>query len=264
MRLVTTMLAAGIVVGCSSSVGPQGPPGPPGGPPGPTGLAGPQGLSGPPGPQGPQGPPGPAGSGGGQPCPANKQFCSGNLVWTCTRNGNDAFGGVDCSQYYGSANNPASCQTTGCSQGATACCAVSKPTCAWNQTAPAVDTGSGYYPPQFTPNSYCVPPSAPTCPGQGTFAFTRAVSGGTCPSSGHVLYVNIDRSKASPGMLQIPNQAVVVGYSDQAGASASCPAWTGTINWVSDVPSWKIVADLTCSETGKTSLRLAGTYQGDI
>src|SRR4051812_46325383 len=167
----------------------QGPAGTPGGPPGPAGPQGAQGAPGPQGAVGPQGPPGSSVAGGGAPCPANKPFCDRTLLWTCTRNGNDAILGQDCSTAYVlfgiSASNPGRCISTGCPYGASACCFLTKPTCVWNVTAPITSAGTSYYPAYVDAHSYCVPSSSIPCPGQGSFSFYWVQSTGTCPQTSY-------------------------------------------------------------------------------
>ena len=252
--------AALALVACQ---GPAGPAGPAGGPAGPTG---PQGPLGPAGPQGPAGPPGPAG-GGGAACPANKQFCDGHVLWTCTRNGNDAVFALDCSTWYAnvygiSANNPGRCMNSGCANGGDVCCTLTKPTCTWSITAPVTSAGSGYAPGDTDPNLVCRPSSSIPCPGQGSFSVAWYQSTGTCPRTYYSIGMSLDRSKVTAGAtVTLPATGASVSYSD---ATTNCSQWTGTINWVADVPSWKLTANLTCSDAGKTSIKIAGTFQGDL
>jgi hypothetical protein len=104
------------------------------------------------------------------------------------------------------------------------------------------------------------------CPGQGSFGVTWVASTQSCPSLDYYFTISIDRAQGSAGTLfALPTaSAVRVSYSAHTPDSVYCSSWTGTVNWIADVPSWKLSADLTCSEAGKSAIRITGSFQGDL
>lgn len=258
-----TLLLLGLLglAACTAGTGPQGPQGPPGpqGPAGPAGgPPGPQGPKGDTGPQGPPGPQGPAGSLGPQICAPGKPFCAGNTLWYCTKSGADAVLPSDCTG--GTANNPTGCFPTGCPPGAAGCCRPSKETCRWAFTSPS--TSGGVYSATTAPGGgYCAAP--PSC---AQDAFTLVVyptlGAVTCPAK--TTYISLQVTRPLPPLGQavtLPDSRVSLSLSD---SGTSCYSWTGTLTVTSDVPSWRVSVNATCSETGKSSIRLVGSANGDV
>lgn len=245
-----------LVVGCQ---GPKGDPGPPG-PPGENGKSGTNGTNGMNGTT-PDGgtPPQPVS------CTPSKGFCVNNTVATCLLSGADAILGVDCSlpTLGGSASNPFSCvEESACPIWNGACCKRMKPPCTWSFTEPAL-TGSGslYY---AGPGMNCGLPS--TCLAN---AFQVGINGAegdatACPPT--TTYTNLG--------LTIPRSTVVVGQTitlpfkdasvSYSRGGQSCYSWTGTVRFDSDVPTWKVTLNLTCSEAGEQTTKLVGTLSGEI
>lgn len=245
-----------------------------------TGCPGPQGPPGPPGMPGTPGTNGTNGANGSNPdgglvgtttsCTPAQSFCEGNRLWTCTKSGADATGGQDCTGQ-STANNPYICSTTNCPYyfNTGACCRPTKATCNWNITGPTNLTGMlfGTFGP--TQGYSCSTPTAipPSCtPTVGTFYVNiSSVHASACPPANDGIYVNIDRTKATVGQtITLPATGVNVFYTTANDTTKSCSAWTGTVTWNSDVPSYKVTLSLTCSEQGKTGVSVSGTIQGDV
>jgi collagen triple helix repeat protein len=256
------MLASALAA-CSGATGPrgeQGPPGPQGaagpagGPPGPQGPQGPQG---PPGPQGPQGLPG---SSGAAICSPGVNFCEGTKVWTCTKTGTDAALAGTCEG--GSQANPIGCFTDHCLPGQTACCRNTKPLCRVNLTVPAVQKDIYQYIPG---DEYCYAPSGCTQDTYFSVLYHFNPAGTSCsPTAINSLQVSLKRPLSAPGQvftLPSPSVTLVQSASDP---TKSCSSWTGSVTWNSEVPSWSVTLNATCSEAGKSDIRFVGTINGDI
>ncbi|WNG42490.1 collagen-like protein [Archangium violaceum] len=258
---------SGLLSACTQIEGPQGPMGPQG-PAGPAG--GPQGPAGPkgdPGPQGPQGPAGPPGSSGGTPmCTPGASFCEGSKLWACTKTGTDAVLTSTCSS--GSATNPAGCFTTECPPGTAGCCRTSKPTCSWNLTTPAM-SGSSYG--TDVNGSTILPPTGgalcsvfPVCSGADLTVMFYPIGLSTVCGTSNYVHMVLQRSQIAPGeRITLPSSRVSLSINNPQDLTKKCYAWTGTVTWNSDVPSWSVTLDATCSETGKSSIKLVGTFSGD-
>ena len=251
--------------GPQGSVGPQGPQGPEGpqgsvGPQGPQGSVGPQGPQGPVGPQGPQGPAGPPGNGDAICTPATV-FCDGNKVWRCTKTGTDATLSEECNG--GTANNPSGCFTDNCPPESPACCRPTKAACRWNFSSPGTSGTFFTRSTRASDQNWC---GLPTPCGDFTVSVILPEGPPVCgqtPSSG--IYIRIDRALTTPGaVIQLPDARVELGASGGGRPEKACDSWTGTITWNSDVPSYNVSVDATCSEAGKGNLRLVGTVSGDI
>lgn len=213
---------------------------------------------------GPAGPPGPQVPPGHQLpriCAPATRFCEGNQLWSCTRSGADAVLVEECAG--GSATNPMGCFQTGCGSNAGACCRPVKTLCRVEFTSPAASGSSNSAP----AGAQCSAPTAPSCPGEGAFAFTVTPPAPlTCGGAPYVRFVSVSITRAlvSPGRtytLPVPGISIAQFGSD---ASRQCFSWTGTVTWDSDVPSWRFSIDATCSEPGKSGVRLVGTTSGDI
>jgi len=241
--------------GPQGSVGPQGPQGPEGpqGPVGPQGSVGPQGPQGPVGPQGPQGPAGPPGNGDAI-CTPTKAFCDDNKVWRCTKTGMDATLSEECSG--GTANNPSGCFTDNCPRESAACCRLTKVACRWNFSSPAT-SGTA-----FTQGEGCTWPT--TC-GDFSVRVTHTDVPQVCQQSQSIaINISIARPLTTPGaVIQLPDARVKL-HTIGGGTEKHCYNWTGTVRWNSDMPSYNVSVDATCSEAGKGNLRIVGTVSGDV
>lgn len=253
--------------GPKGDTGPQGAQGLPG-PKGDTGATGAQGAKGDTGPQGAQGPKGdtglqgPPGATAPQICTPGEPFCEDNTVWACTKTGTDAILSQRCAS--GSPTNPTGCFTTGCSINQGACCRPERPVFFWNFTTPA-ESGSLYLPGVITGvgEFYGSAPSEP-CPGSTDnfyVSLTRyRVGACTEPSAFENFSIQISRPLTTPDKVYtLPNSNIIMRHL----GSASCSSWTGSVTWHSDTPNWKISINATCSETGKTGIRLVGTLNGE-
>ena len=244
--------------GATGATGPTGPEGLTGntGPEGPAGSTGATGATGATGPTGPQGPPGP---GTGITCTPGQPFCDSAWLWTCTRSGLDATGGSDCAGR-GTATNPTGCFTSGCPSGAAACCRHSKSMTVWNLTAPVM-TGAAYEE-YWTGGSNWMS----TCAADPSFTVDLSLSVSSCPSEYFDVYLSIPRSSFSPGsVITLPNASVQLSAGSLSGYTVTgCYNWTGTVTWTSDLPSYSVSIDATCTQSGRLPTRLQGTISGDL
>lgn len=259
------LLVLSLALGCASEPGPQGPPGAPGAD---APLA--------------------ASRGAATSCTTGDRFCDGTTIWRCTRSGLDAEREIDCAAQSRPAN-PGLCTTDASRCFATApCCTSTLPQCVWSFFQPDATAGE-----TFTSNASgtesCLPgragrpaplPSgyqaASSCPGSPTlsYAWTKAYDG--CPRSYRSLSLAIDRVAVRLGTITlaaagVPGVTLTLQRSVQqtsggfyaAEAAGSCSSWTGTIAWISDLPSWRVTINATCAETGKETLKVIGTMSGD-
>ncbi|RKH00232.1 collagen-like protein [Corallococcus carmarthensis] len=245
-------MVAACTEGAAGPPGPQGPPGPAGGPPGPQGSAGPQG------PQGLQGPMGPPGGQGAALCTPAMMFCEGNKLWSCTKTGTDAALLSDC--VGGSATNPYGCFSDNCAPGSSSCCRQEKASCRWSFSSPAT---SGTFFTYAAGKDYCALPTP--CQEVGTFQ-VGVLADPNAQQCGQrtftQLSIGIKRPLATPGaVIQLPDSRVSLYFS---GSANTCSSWTGTIRWNSDVPSYNVSVDATCSEAGKGGIRFVGSVSRDI
>jgi len=114
--------------------------------------------------------------------------------------------------------------------------------------------------------AYCVTPSNCTQDASfGVWLYPNWGSTEVCaaPTTSYI-YVSVERPMTAPGeRISLPNTRVSL-IKHTADATTSCTAWTGTVTWNSEVPSWSITLDATCGETGKSGIRLIGTFSGDL
>jgi hypothetical protein len=155
------------------------------------------------------------------------------------------------------------CFTDKCPPGSTACCRQTKSPCRWNLTTPAL---SGEYFNYALGQPYCALFS--TCAGDPSLDLTFYPSYGstTCPATTPFTYASLSLTRpmtASGEVITLPNSRVrlVLVNSD---STKTCTQWTGTVTWGSDVPSWSVTLNVTCSETGKSGIRLVGTFSGEL
>ncbi|NTX54532.1 collagen-like protein [Myxococcus sp. CA039A] len=251
------------VRGETGSTGAQGPQGMEG----PRGVMGPQGVQGPKGDTGAQGPMGPMGQAP-QLCTPGESFCEGTSLWSCTRTGTDAVLGMKC-EGDGTATNPMGCFTTGCNGNAAACCRTVKPTCHWNLTSPS-STGVFYEASTYstTPTTgewFCSPPTYCATDDGFDVSLTHFTSRApTCGVAFTGVSFRIKRPLPAPGTVYtLPDSRVTSIRLNSQLPTSACGSWTGRLTWNSEVPTWSVSLDLTCSETGKSHIRLVGTFGGD-
>lgn len=86
----------------------------------------------------------------------------------------------------------------------------------------------------------------------------------SCGSSNYILF-SMSRPMKAPGeVISLPSSRVTTLMLNDVDATKRCTQWTGTLTWNSDVPSWSVTLDATCSETGKSGIKLVGTFSGDV
>lgn len=264
---LATLLMGCLLSACTGTGGPQGPMGPQGpqGPQGPAGgPPGPQGPIGPQGPKGDTGPQGPAGTLGAPICTPGQSFCEGTKLWSCTKSGADAVLTAQCTG--GSAANPIGCFTDKCPAGSTGCCRPARAPCRWNLTTPALSGEFFTYIAAGQP--YCSVSS--TCASDASFTLVlypsfgnTACSSAASPFTYAVLGLN--RPMTAPGeVISLPSSRVTLGLYNNSDTTKSCSQWTGTVTWGSDVPNWSVTVNATCSEAGKSGIRLVGTFSGEV
>jgi hypothetical protein len=112
----------------------------------------------------------------------------------------------------------------------------------------------------------CNPPQATLNPSCGSLflsvVMSPAPAPNVCSSDIFEVIVLIDRTKHAVGTSFSPGTGDAVLYTATTmGVSASCSSWTGNVQWVSDVPSWRVDVDLTCTTS---SIHLVGTFHGTL
>lgn len=193
-------------------------------------------------------------------CKRGEAFCDSANLSYCSRSGTDAVSFGACAG--GTANNPAGCFMTDCPGGATACCRPGKATCRWSFTSPAISGQTYGFDENRDKENYCVAPS--TCDQNSlTFYIAPPKTTGTCPVMvGRSVHVIIGRPLPPLGQIvTLPDSRFFVS---SGGTPTSCSAWTGTLIVHSDVPTWRVSLDLTCSDPNLRDLRLVGSASGDV
>jgi hypothetical protein len=200
----------------------------------------------------------PLGDGGTPPatinCNPGELLCNNGHLWSCTLSGHDANHVLDCAGQ-GTTTNPASCSTSACPNGATACCTRQDSTCSYSLTSPFALQGDTCTPPTLT--------EMPTC---GKLAFNLVEipqpAPNVCSSDITEVIVSLDRATHTPGStFALASGDSVLYVAVQGGVSTSCSGWTGNVHWISDVPAWRVDFDLTCT-TG--TLHLVGSFHGTL
>ncbi|NPC70060.1 collagen-like protein [Corallococcus exiguus] len=193
-------------------------------------------------------------------CEPGRTFCDGAHLFSCSRSGRDAFSLGACAG--GSESNPVGCFTSDCPGGATACCRPAKATCDWSFTSPAISGQTYAFDEKRDKENYCVAPS--TCD-QNSFTFYIAPpkTTGSCPEMvGRSVHVIIGRPLPLAGqVVTLPDSRVII---HSGSATTACSAWRGTLIVHSDVPSWRVSIDATCSNPGSSDIRIVGTASGDV
>lgn len=265
------VVATAVLLGC----GAQGPPGE-------------QGLKGDPGTMGAKGDPGGPGSipafdlssppgsdlAGFVPpqainCLPGKAFCVGSQIFVCTLSGADAHFSYDCDAQSGSTpTNVLSCsKDPACpAYNNGACCKRQKVPCSWAFSEPAINgvpiNGSA---------SIIVGGPGLTC-GQpapcniGTF--TASVSGvegdqTACPSTAQYMSFSFNFARTALSVGQTVTLPLAGANVSFLGRGRSCSSWSGTLHFDSDVPSWSVTANLTCTTSGNTDIKMVGTMSGN-
>jgi hypothetical protein len=190
-------------------------------------------------------------------CTAGAAMCVGDQLGSCTLSGHDAVLLQDC-RATGTATNPGRCATAGCAAGASACCARADEPCAYAISTPTVDNSG---------TSSCIPPTTTLNPSCGTLNFialgTPTASPNVCSADSFEFAGTIDRSKHVAGATFSPvTTDSFLFVQSVLGVARSCFNWTGTVNWVSDVPAWRVEVDLTCSSD--TSLHVVVAFHGTL
>lgn len=239
-------------IGPPGMTGAKGDPGPPG-PKGEPGAAGAPGQQGPAGPKGDKGDPAPVPM---QVCKPDAIYCDGKILRSCLVDGRSGVRLQDCAAT-GSNTNGGTCADP-CPGGGIACCSRAKPTCSAHITLPMkfdIDVYSG-----ADPTGACTA-QVSACPGSGSIVVFLTASPPGCPVVTGTSYFTIDKSKIAVGkliLLPVPGVIFNVG-----GAFGTCSVWGGTLQFVSDAPSWLVNVDATCKDLGNP-IRFAGTYSGDL
>lgn len=237
------------------------------GPAGPTGAQGPQGERGAPGQAAatPTGSPDLAGTTGLPPqavtCAPGADFCATSTrVATCTLSGSDAVLGADCVAQ-GSATNPASCATSGCPGGHSACCRRQSPLWKWNLTAPELSGET--YTPSTDPGSFFFTVDH-VCGGASfelrSVIMVRPLS--ACPRNDASIAISFQRYNVRQGStVDLSSSDVDMVYNV---AGDECRSWTGSIRIDSDLPSWQVTINAQCFRgSGAPPLSLTGTLGGN-
>jgi hypothetical protein len=174
----------------------------------------------------------------------------------------------DCANFYvqSSPTNPYVCTTVGCeSTDHGACCRPSMPLCTWTLAGTFTSTGTTTFPPatESCQGPYGQQTPAPGCPNI-FYAQVTVNDSAMCPPQFHILSVYLDRASVSAGQtVTLPNAAIKLQLNDIEPGTKSCQAWTGSLTFDSDVPSWKVSFNVTCSENNKTDVTLSGSIQGN-
>jgi hypothetical protein len=117
-----------------------------------------------------------------------------------------------------------------------------------------------YFDGAFDPSTFFCSASVDPCAGFGSLqagVFLSTPAG--CPPGSPILYsVTLDKKKVAVGQtVNLPDPAAgIVG--------GGCGSWTGTVQFISDAPSWSIAVDATCADQGMANLKFAGTFSGDL
>jgi hypothetical protein len=167
--------------------------------------------------------------------------------------GADAIFGQDCTTA-GSATNPASCTTTGCPSGQTACCRRQNPLWKWNFTQPAL-AGASYV--AGGPVSLGV---AGECVGSSIGLYYASINEAStaCPTNGFTLTTIFTRPPVSVGStITLPSSDVTIGTA--INGSACGGQWAGTIRIDSDLPNWSVTINATCPSPAAS---IVGTMSG--
>lgn len=207
-------------------------------------------------------------------CTPGKAFCDGNVRWVCNRSGNDASTPTDCTGMNGagfpyttgaSPTNPAICATTSCPSFSTdgVCCRTTKPLFTYSVTSPITSSGELFSAQDYQNGEFVlISASLSKAPCDLTVAWYHSpkASESTCATAYDTLNFTLKRSMVSPGAtIKLPDPAIQLSGTFVSG---SCAAWTGSVHWISDVPSWQVVIDAICSENGK-NLAIKATLAGN-
>jgi len=198
-------------------------------------------------------------------CTPKESFCEGATLWSCTRSGTDAVLREECGG--GTSTNPIGCYATQCPGGGTACCRRAKASCRWSFTAPATEE-EVFLSTSFVARDgegFCQAPSPCTADSDFSTFFTIIGETNVCNAPFSSVSFGIRRPLPAPNTVYTLPDSRVWSMSLSAPAAAnSCTKWTGTLTWHSDAPSWKLSVNATCSEAGKSHIKLVGTYSGEL
>lgn len=249
-----------LVLGLLSACGAEGPAGPPG-------------MQGAPGTQGPIGLPG---NGSTTMCEPGRTFCDGAKIWSCTKSGTDAVLAMDCAADIGPASgntttNPYSCLTSSCpsdgsygSHPGPACCRRTKYICVASfESDPSLDF-STYGP--F--GSSCGLGNGSGCfqTGVPVFFVKRTVGAGQIQVS---LWLFPDKIKMGQvatlaDLSSLPMECSGTQSVSVTAGGQTCTNWAGSVTWTSANPSFQVALDLSCQDADRSSMKLKGTFKGDV
>lgn len=192
-------------------------------------------------------------------CEPGRTFCDGAHLFSCSRSGKDAFSLGTCAG--GSENNPVGCFTTACPGGASACCRPEKVRCDWSFTSPVFSGRTYESDKDKDTEGYCSAPS--TCEqSRLEFSIASPMTTGTCPVlASRSVHVVVGRPLPVGQTVTLPNPNVFIS---SGSATTACSAWTGTLIVHSDVPTWRVSIDVTCSEPNQRDVRIVGSAGGDV
>jgi len=187
-------------------------------------------------------------------CTPDVQFCEGNKLYSCTKSGMDALGGYDCTDpgQGGTATNPTLCAMDKCPPGTKgACCRRQKPTCSYAVTQPLASSGDAWT--NTTSGFYCSGSSGCT---NKSWTWAKLATT-TCGTDGASVFLNITTAAFPFGTtVTLPASGVSLSASN---AGLACSTWTGTVQ-ITDGATSTATVNATCSESGKSSLRVVGTF----
>ncbi len=173
-------------------------------------------------------------------------FCEGDKLWTYTKSGRDAVGGLDCTTVNSSTTNPSGCFTSSCPAGQTACCRTTVPSCNWNLSVPSLVGNS------FAPGT-AICGATPGC----SFFNVQLLDNNPRVCSSSQLSLTLPRPWTGQ-VFHLPAPGVTLSL---ISGSSTCVNWTGTVTWNADVPAWRVTLDAHCSDAGST-LAVVGTISG--
>lgn len=196
-------------------------------------------------------------------CTPGRAFCDGNAVWQCTRSGHDATLVQDCATVdpVQSQTNPRECSTDCGPVSRGACCKSRKPLCVWDLTSHSL-SGKTVAGSINADGSLGCSQIQQACDADKVYVYFYRSNALQCSQAqGLSISLSIPKTAAPPGMVKsLPLDGVTLAVTD---GGKSCYAWTGKVTVDAYPPAWKVTVDATCSEVGKTSMRVAGTFSGD-
>ena len=211
-----------------------------------------------------------------QVCEPDKKFCKSDKLLTCGSFGYDAILSEDCPSK-GTVTNPSHCRTKDECPNNESCCMRDKPSCVWAIDKPIQESGSisgDSAMPLCHASAGAGSSSADagTCAEASSFVFMNSYTGRNCEQDTLLISISLDKSKPGikPGqVITLPADGVsffaIAGLLKLQGLDSQiCQDWGGTINWVSDIPSFHFVINARCKDKGKEDMEVAGDFKGDL